>query len=694
MNKFLAFLLNFSILNSSFAEDLLCPCCYNNYFKNYQDGKSFATDGLDVYVVDDFTNDKNFNGANIFDNYYKHFFEEDKEDPFLPKEQYNINTFMREENPSNELHFSSHENPWYWHIYKKEEDSDLNNNLIENIAKKMSTEGGNNFNWEEGKDEPRPFESYRSKIRHNKNVIIIKLKDPSDTLFKETIYTFRKFVNMSYVPNPIIFTGNFDYGDFVKDLKRFNDEYTRMYKEEEIGKIEKGMVDHKQEISERNCLYVKQDGNFVSTVKNELRLAANYHNSKAEEFKGETFNVVILGWKRSGKTTLANIILDSHCAKAANDFASVTRDQTKFFHKSVREIPISVIDTPGFEEGEHYAENFKNWLQKPCEEDVNKTNADNVHAIIYIINAQNFPQPEKFGGEWCDSDGNKMGNELFTKEEVELFKIFKDEKIPVVFNIARSGSFKKGYKYLRKFFGDLILINELSDYQNEEEENWSPYDQWFSINNIRSNLIQLKNDKINGETTGKYGLIRLFDCIYDLYISNNEYKKKLPSFFQNEELGQQEQDKVAKLKCIFDSLKKQFIEKDFKNDKIEAPLNIKNNDLIMEIFEKGLMSSLKTLHENRENTRNHEKIAKQILNYVCSYDYDVDKEVIAREVTAKTLKKYPSLSVINRVSKTPFVGAFIRCVSAKISGIEGTMEEVIHKMILSSLPPIKLAKKH
>ena len=106
MNKFLAFLLSFSILNSSFAEDLLCPCCYNNYFKNYQDGKSFATDGLDVYVVDDFTN-------NIFGNYYKPFFEENEEDSFLPKERYNIDAFSREEDPSNELHFSSHENQWY-----------------------------------------------------------------------------------------------------------------------------------------------------------------------------------------------------------------------------------------------------------------------------------------------------------------------------------------------------------------------------------------------------------------------------------------------------------------------------------------------------------------------------------------------------------------------------------------------------
>lgn len=151
MDKFLVFLLSFSILNSSFAEDLLCPCCYNNYFKNYQDGKSFATEGLDVYVVDDFTDSK------IFNDYYKPFFEEEEKDLFLPKEQYNIVVFFREDEPSNKLHFSSHENPWYWHIYKKEEDSDLNNNLIENIAKKMSTEGGNNFDWDKGVDRARWF---------------------------------------------------------------------------------------------------------------------------------------------------------------------------------------------------------------------------------------------------------------------------------------------------------------------------------------------------------------------------------------------------------------------------------------------------------------------------------------------------------------------------------------------------------
>ena len=61
----------------------------------------------------------------------------------------------------------------------------------------MSTEGGNNFDWEEGVDRARWFNRFRSKVRHNKNVIRIKLKEQSDPLFKETIFTFRKCGNMS-----------------------------------------------------------------------------------------------------------------------------------------------------------------------------------------------------------------------------------------------------------------------------------------------------------------------------------------------------------------------------------------------------------------------------------------------------------------------------------------------------------------
>ena len=459
--KFVAFLTSF-LLNSSFAEDLLCPCCYNNYFKNYQDGKSFATDGLDVYVVDDFT----VNG--IFDNYYKLFFEKNEEAPFLPKEQYNIDVFLREEDPSNELHFSSHENPWYWHIYKKEEDNDFfNNNLIENIAKKMSTEGGNNFDWDKGVDRARWFNRFRSKVRHNKNVIIIKLKEQNDPLFKETIFTFRKFVNMSYRPCPIIFTGNFDFGDFNNKLEQFNNNYTENYGKEQNGVItERGVVDKSQEIKSQQCFYIRQNENFVENVKKKLEEAVFHHNFKDENFNGKTLNIAIIGLPRSGKSLCTNIILDKPLgAKVANDVTSVTQGKTKYCHRDVDNIPIQIIDTPGFEPNkDNSVDTFIEWLQERIDEnDPNKKRIDDIHVIVYFINAKNFPKPKDFGKAWTDSAGTSRSNEFYLKEEIKLFKIFKKNKVPVIFCIAQSGSFENGYKYLKKWFGDLALNNDLSN---------------------------------------------------------------------------------------------------------------------------------------------------------------------------------------------------------------------------------------
>ena len=138
---------------------------------------------------------------------------------------------------TNKLHFSSHKKPWYYHLYKKEEDDEFNKNLIENLAKKMSTEGGNNFDWEKGVDRARWFNRFRSKVRHNKNVIIVKLKGEEDELFETTIGIFRKFVNMSYRPCPIIFTGNFDYVNFGKDLNAINEKYTKQYDKKKMYKL-------------------------------------------------------------------------------------------------------------------------------------------------------------------------------------------------------------------------------------------------------------------------------------------------------------------------------------------------------------------------------------------------------------------------------------------------------------------------
>ena len=588
MNKFLAFLLSFSISNSSFAEDLLCPCCYNNYFKNYQDGKSFATDGLDVYVVDDFTDN------DIFNNYYKPFFEENEEDLFLPKERYNIDAFSREEDPSNELHFSSHENPWYWHIYKKNKnDDEFNKNLIENLAKKMSTEGGNNFDWEKGVDRARWFNRFRSKVRHNKNVIIIKLKeknDPNDTLFENTIYTFRKFVNMSYRPCPIIFTGNFDFGDFNNKLEQFNNNYTENYGKEQNGVItERGVVDKSQEIKSQQCFYIRQNKDFVENVKKKLEEAVFHHNFKDENFNGKTLNIAIIGLPRSGKSLCTNIILDKPLgAKVANDVTSVTQGKTKYCHRDVNNIPIQIIDTPGFEPNkDNSVDTFIEWLQERIDEnDPNKRRIDDIHVIVYFINAKNFPKPEDFGKNWTDSAGKSRGNEFYLTEEIDLFKIFKENRVPVIFCIAQSGSFENGYKYLKKWFGDLALINDLSNY-------WT-----------RGSLIQLENDPIEGSDkyTGKYGLVKLMNIIEELF-KNEEYKSRLPKTFANDH----------SLKDILDKLKEQLITKQgFNDDTKQAPVFDNNEDIIVEKVDNEIPDCLSKLRNGYKNNNLAGKIAMNL----------------------------------------------------------------------------------
>ena len=586
MNKFLTFLLSFSILNSSFAEDLLCPCCYNNYFKNYQDGKSFATDGLDVYVVEDFTGD-------IFDNYYKPFFDEDEEDLFLPKERYNIDVFFQEENPSNELHFSSHENPWYYHLYKKEEDNDFNEKLVTTLAKKMSTEGGNNFDWEKGVDRARWFNRFRSKVRHNKNVIIVKLKDKNDPLFKSTIFTFRKFVNMSYRPCPIIFTGSFDFENFNDKLEQFNKNYTEKYGKDQKGTITvRGVVDKKQPIDSQQCLYINQEENFVNRVKNELEKAVFHHNFKDENFDGKTLNIAIIGLPRSGKSLCTNIILDKLAAKVANDVTSVTQGKTTYFHRDVNNIPIQIIDTPGFEPNkDNSVDTFIEWLQERIDEnDPNKRRINDIHVIVYFINAKNFPKPEDFGKPWTDSAGKSRGNNFYLTEEIDLFKIFKENRVPVIFCIAQSGSFENGYKYLKKWFGDLALINDLSNYE-ANTEGWEAKDQWICPKWTRGSLIQLENDPIEGSNkyTGKYGLVKLMNIIEELFNNNEEYKSRLPQTFAGN----------FSLSGILDKLKEQFIKKQgFNDDTKQVPvINDNNEDIIVKEVDNKIPRCLDKLHD-------------------------------------------------------------------------------------------------
>ena len=572
---------------------------------------SFLISGLDIYCLDDFTDES---------------FEKYNQIVYNNEENNNIGEIQED----TENIITTKKGAWIWHFYKKNEDDNNNEKLIENIAKKMSTTGGNEFDWKNFKDKTKK----NSKKRHNKNVIIIKLKDQYDILFKNTIFTFRKFVNMSYVPVPIIFTGNFDYEDFRKNLEKFNDEFTKEHKKDN-DEIKLGYVDFEEPIDEKTCFYIKQDENFVENVKQELELAANFHNTKGEEINYDTFNIAIIGAKRAGKSTLTTRILNKLCGKTGNDLCSVSNKIGKYTHYKGADIPIAVIDVPGFERGENYDKDLKDWIEK--NEGDNKTK---VHAIVYLINAKNLPKPDHFGEPVKDlTTGKEITNgELFFKQEVKVFKFLKKKKIPVIFCIARSESVENGYKYLRKFFGDLSLIPEISEY-NSNEGNWKAEDQWVCNKWTRGTLLQLKDDNKNG----LFGLVRLLTCIKELYENNNEYKQRLPnSFSSNNTLNTMFEN--LKTKILEQKYKKIWKEKNeeikdndyisFVNDDKTGPLRSKNNnkDMIFEIFEKPLIESLKQLHENKTSINVYLNYAKEILNYVCAYDYSADNDQITTGV--------------------------------------------------------------
>lgn len=592
----------------------------NNFNNGVSENSSFSINGLDIYWLDDFTSESLQKYNQIVSNN-----EGNDNIGEIQEDTYKI--------------IKTKEEAWIWHFYKKNEDNEINENLIKSIAEQMSTTEGNNFNWEELRDETR--KNYKE--RHNKNVIIIKLKDEKDPLFKNTIFTFRNFVNMSYCPTPIIFTGDFDYKDFEEDLKTFNDEYTKDNKKDDI-KIKPGDVDFGEPIDEKTCFYIKQDENFVNNVIEKLELAAKFHNTKEEEIDYDTFNIAIIGAKRAGKSTLTTRILNKLCGKTGNDLCSVSNKIGKFTHCKGKKIPIAVIDVPGFERGKDYDKKLKDWIEKN-----EKNNTTKVHAIVYLINAKNLPKPDNFGEPLKDiTTGKKITDgEFFLKQEVEVFKFLKEKKIPVVFCIARSESVENGYKYLRKFFGDLMLIPEISEY-NSNERNWNAEDQWVCKKWTRGTLLQLKDDN----EKGLFGLVRLLTCIKELYENNDEYKQRLPnSFFINNTFN-----------TMFENLKTKILEQKYKkiwkkknedkkikdkdsisffDDDITGPLRSKNNnkDMISEIFEKPLIDSLKQLHENSWYVGNSLDYAKEILNYVCAYDYSKDNNTITEGVINKMIER-------------------------------------------------------
>ena len=326
-----------------------------------------------------------------------------------------------------------------------------------------------------------------------------------------------------------------------------------------------------------------------------MELAANFHNTKGEEINYDTFNIAIIGAKRAGKSTLTTRILNKLCGKTGNDLCSVSNKIGKYTHYKGADIPIAVIDVPGFERGENYDKDLKDWIEK--NEGDNKTK---VHAIVYLINAKNLPKPDHFGEPLKDLTTRKRitNGEFFLKQEVDVFKFLKEKKIPVIFCIARSESVENGYKYLRKFFGDLMLIPEISKYDSDEEnwkaedhdsdeENWKAEDQWVCKKWTRGTLLQLKDDN----EKGLFGLVRLLTCIKELYENNDEYKQRLPnSFFINNTFN-----------TMFENLKTKILEQKYKKiwKKKNEDKKIKDKDSIS-FFDDDITGPLRSKNNNKD----------------------------------------------------------------------------------------------
>ena len=150
-------------------------------------------------------------------------------------------------------------------------------------------------------------------------------------------------------------------------------------------------------------------------------------------------------------------------------------------------------------------------------------------------------------------------------------------------------------KYLKKWFGDLALINDLSNFQSKDN-NWEAKDQWICPKWTRGSLIQLKNDPIedSGGYTGKYGLVKLMNIIEDLLKNNEEYKSRLPQTFAGN----------FSLSGILDKLKKQLIDQQgFNDDTIKASvINDDNEDIIVREVDNKIPDCLSDLHNGYKNT--------------------------------------------------------------------------------------------
>ncbi len=379
----------------------------------YAPEKEFSKVGMDIYVVDHINSVDEFKKK--YSILYSFDYRSDKDaiDDLTEEETMILNLSC--EGKKKVVKIYNHHQDWCIHFYNlknwfgKSGTKDISK-LLRVLIKEMGTKGGNNFDYANCRDVKRWFEARRAKVRHNKNVLIFSFNDTmepnmedniintninvendinvgfrGDTRekMKQIVEAFKRMVSFSYCPEILFLLGDYNEKNLRNYLVQKEEnlflKFQKFFPPEGILS-NKGWLVRGDKLVEDKIGFLKYNVDDLDTYRGALGTILHrycyYHNASDQKIKDTHINVAITGWKRSGKTTLANVLVYGKVGKASNDFSSVTRNIAVYNH-SDESVNFSVIDTPGIEENADYAGMFSEWLNTP---------AINDNGEFYVIN--------------------------------------------------------------------------------------------------------------------------------------------------------------------------------------------------------------------------------------------------------------------------------------------------------------------
>lgn len=185
-----------------------------------------------------------------------------------------------------------------------------------------------------------------------------------------------------------------------------------------------------------------------------------------------TFNIILIGHKGAGKSTLVNILLDKIKSRESNGLYSTLKIINFLDDKS----PLLLIDSPGFSEKKEVLKmiNYFNYYSN-----IFSGGKYQIHLVLYLLNS--------------------LDERDFTKEEYNLIDTIKNQEIPIFFvctrskNINHSKNFEAFIKVsLKKKFGKNTNFVEHIYSCHLLDEKYKIYNK-FGLDRLIQGIIQYFN---------------------------------------------------------------------------------------------------------------------------------------------------------------------------------------------------------